>query len=94
MKLCFAFAYVSVYQQYDAYNDRPTDHFISLECLIYYIFLHCVVAAFCQLLGLLNEYCIFLHSRINQTAVDEFWWILEGWDVWLQSWSDFGDDPD
>ena len=40
----------------DDYNDMPTEHVISLEYLTYFIVLHCVLAAFCQLL--LNEYCI------------------------------------
>jgi len=40
----------------DDYSDMPTEHDISLEYLTYFIVLHCVLAAFCQLL--LNEYCI------------------------------------
>jgi len=44
----------------------PIEHVTSLEYLIYFIVLHCVLAAFCQLL--LNEYCIVLyciwHSQV------------------------------
>ena len=38
----------------------PIEHVISLEYLTYYIVLHCVLAALCQLL--LNEYCIVLYN--------------------------------
>ena len=41
------------------HNDMPIEHVISLEYLTYFIVLHCVLAAFCQLL--LNEYCIVLY---------------------------------
>jgi len=45
----------------------PIEHVISLEYLTYFIVLHCVLAAFCQLL--LNEYCIVLYciDPIHQT---------------------------
>ena len=41
------------------YIDRPTDHVISLEYLIYFTVLHCALAKFCQIL--LNEYCTVLY---------------------------------
>ena len=47
------------HRRIDDYNDMPTEHVISLEYLTYFIVLHCVLAAFCQLL--LNEYCIVLY---------------------------------
>ena len=43
----------------DDYNDMPTDHVILLEYLTYFIALHRVLAAFCQLLIL---YCIVLYT--------------------------------
>ena len=42
----------------------PVEHVVSLEYLICFIVLHCVLAAFCQLL--LNEYCIVLYVRKPQ----------------------------
>ena len=43
----------------DDYNDMPTEYVISLKYLTYFIVLHCVLAAFCQLL--LNVYCICMY---------------------------------
>jgi len=41
----------------------PVEHVVSLEYLICFIVLHCVLAAFCQLL--LNEYCIVLYCIVQ-----------------------------
>jgi len=43
-----------------------TEHVISLEYLTYFIVLHCVLAAFCQLL--LNE-CIVLHCIVEKLRI-------------------------
>ena len=53
----------------DDYNDMPTEHVISLEYLTYVIVLHCVLAAFCQLL--LNEYCIVLTITVSNPVASE-----------------------
>jgi len=45
----------------------PTEHVISLEYLTYFIVLHCVLAAFCQLL--LNEYYTVLYKAMHTTRV-------------------------
>lgn len=37
----------NVHEQYDDYNDRPTDHVISLEYLIYILFYSCTLCASC-----------------------------------------------
>jgi len=50
----------------------PIEHVISLEYLKYFIVLHCVLAAFCQLS--LNEYCIVLYRRheVKYAGLDNF----------------------
>jgi len=53
----------------DDYNDMPTEHVISLEYLTYFIVLHYVLAAFCQLL--LNEYCIVLTITVSNPVASE-----------------------
>jgi len=50
------------HRRIDDYNDMPIEQVISLEYLTYFIVLHCVLAAFCQLL--LNEYCIVLYCIV------------------------------
>jgi len=47
------------HRRIDDYNVKPVEHVVSLEYLMCFIVLHCVLAAFCQLL--LNEYCIVLY---------------------------------
>jgi len=55
------------------YIDRPTDHIISLEYLIYFTVLHCALAKFCQIL--LNEYCTVLYCT-RTDPLTQFW--IEG----------------
>jgi len=53
---CVLIDWLTNHRIIDDYNDMPTEYVISLEYLTYFIVLHCVLAAFCQLL--LNVYCI------------------------------------
>ena len=46
----FSFIQLTNHRTIDDYNDMPTEHVISLEYRTYFIVLHCVLAAFCQLL--------------------------------------------
>jgi len=60
----------------------PTEHVISLEYLAYFIVLHCVLAAFCQLL--LNKYCIVLYCTLRwQCMQHEYWTYHFGDCSWL-----------
>ena len=52
------------HRRIDDYNVKPVEHVVSLEYLMCFIVLHCVLAAFCQLL--LNEYCIVLYVVVSE----------------------------